>query len=161
MAKNKKIVLTQDQLDWIAEHYLETPREEVCAKFGFSLSHLTKVVNQLGVHRPKYRYAKGVNNLQRLGYEREMERRKKVSAKMKELWRIERARARFGLDRQTRLHVIPQPQKKLTDRYYLRKRGYILDEENLIAYWTPETKRSYTLERKPRRYYKFAEYPDL
>ena len=36
--------------------------------------------------------------------------------------------------------------------------GYIIDEKNLIAYWTPETKRSPLLENRPRLFYKFEEY---
>ncbi len=35
---------------------------------------------------------------------------------------------------------------------------YIIDEANLIAYWTPETRRATRLEKMPRRYYKFQEY---
>jgi GTPase Era involved in 16S rRNA processing len=31
-------------------------------------------------------------------------------------------------------------------------------EENVIAYWTPETRRATRLEAGPRRYYKFEEY---
>ena len=70
----------------------------------------------------------------------------------------ERARATFGLPQRTALRVKRQPRQKLLDRYYLKKRGYILDEENVVAYWTPETRRATRLEAGPRRYYKFEEY---
>ena len=156
----QKIIHTQEELDWIAEHYLILQRKEICAKFGFSQSHLSKVAHQLGIRKPRGQFKKGENNMQRIGYEREMARRQKVSAIMKELWRVERARATFGVPRKTKFKVNKQPLKKVNQRYYLKRHGYLIDETNLIAYWTPETHRCMTLERKPRTFYKFAEYYD-
>lgn len=42
-------------------------------------------------------------------------------------------------------------------RLYLRKLGYILDDKNLIAYWTPETRRSKKHEDEPK-FYTYKEY---
>lgn len=42
-------------------------------------------------------------------------------------------------------------------RLYLRKLGYLLDDKNLIAYWTPKTKRSQKYESKAL-FYTYEEY---
>lgn len=49
-------------------------------------------------------------------------------------------------------------QRKFKDiRLYLRKRGYLLDDKNLVAYWTAGTKRSKKNEEEPL-FYTFKEY---
>lgn len=42
-------------------------------------------------------------------------------------------------------------------RLYLRKLGYLLDDKNLVAYWTPKTKRSQKYEDDPL-FYTYREY---
>lgn len=42
-------------------------------------------------------------------------------------------------------------------RLYLRKLGYLLDDKNLIAYWTPKTRRSQKYEDEPL-FYTYREY---
>ena len=78
--------------------------------------------------------------------------------KRKETFREDQCRRRWGLPQKTKLRVAQTPRQRLLDRSYLKKRGYILDEVNVIAYWTPETQRATRLEKMPRRFYKFAEY---
>lgn len=78
--------------------------------------------------------------------------------KRKETFREDQCRRRWGLPQKTKLRVTQTPIRKIQDRSYLKKRGYILYEENVIAYWTPETRRATRLEAAPRRFYKFAEY---
>ena len=50
-----------------------------------------------------------------------------------------------------------QPRELIAEKAYLRKRGYLLDSENFIAYWTNDTKRAVKIEAKPR-FYMFKEY---
>ena len=78
--------------------------------------------------------------------------------KRKETFREDQCRRRWGLPQKTKLRVAQTPRQRLLDRCYLKGRGYILDEANLVAYWTPETRRATRLEKMPRRFYKFAEY---
>ena len=84
--------------------------------------------------------------------------RKKAAETWKETFREDRCRRRWGLPQKTKLRVAQTPRQRLLDRCYLKGRGYILDEANLVAYWTPETRRATRLEKMPRRFYKFAEY---
>ena len=75
---------------------------------------------------------------------------------------IDRARRNWGLPQLTKAHVLRQPRRKCSQRCYLKSLGYILDEENCIAYYTPETIRAVRMERNwdhKRNYYKFKEYP--
>lgn len=70
----------------------------------------------------------------------------------------ERARVNFGLPPRTRMKVIKQPEQKIQDRSYLKKRGYIIDDKNNIAFYTDATMRCTRLEAKPKRYYTFKPY---
>ena len=74
---------------------------------------------------------------------------------------VERVRVKWGFAPQTKLRVIAQPRQKLLDRCYLKRRGYILDEKNCIAYWTEDTQRATRLEAQPRRFYIFKSKTDI
>jgi len=82
------------------------------------------------------------------------------SEKRKETFRVDQCRRRWGLPQKTKLRVMQTPRQRILDRSYLKKRGYILDEVNVIAYWTTETHRAIRLEAAPRRFYKFAQLPE-
>ena len=106
----------------------------------------------------EFRFKKGETCRDRIGGHREAWRIRKAVATRAKTFREEKARAHFGLPQRTKLRVKKTPMKKIQDRWYLKGRGYIIDEVNLIAYWTPETRRATRLEKMPRRYYKFQEY---
>jgi hypothetical protein len=79
----------------------------------------------------------------------------KSAASRRKTFKVERARKLFGLPQQTKLRVMREPRGKTCHRWYLKKRGYILDEKELIAYWTEDTRRATILEKRPRQWYKF------
>ena len=83
---------------------------------------------------------------------------RKASEARKKTFREERARVAFGLPQRTRLRVRRQPKQKIQDRCYLKRRGYILDDENNIAYWTENTRRATKMESWPRRFYTFKQW---
>lgn len=78
----------------------------------------------------------------------------------------ERARLLFGLNQRTKRHYRVGPKRKIDQRNYLKKRGYIVDDVSLVAYYTPDTNRSFILESlkrgerkgKIRTYYDFKPY---
>lgn len=90
----------------------------------------------------EFRFKKGVSNIQRLGKAGERRRVEKAAESRRKTFREEKARALFGVPRKTRLRVVKEPRGKTELRWYLKSRGYILDERELIAYWTPETRRA-------------------
>lgn len=105
-----------------------------------------------------YRFTKGFKCKEWLGEEKFMAAIWKGVAHRKETVRVERARIAFGLEQRTKMRLKKQPHAKVCARHYLKKKGYILDEENLIAYYTDSTDRAWKMEAAPRRYYTFKPY---
>jgi hypothetical protein len=103
----------------------------------------------------EFQFKKGVTNIQRLGKAGERKRVEKSAASRRKTFKVERARKLFGLPQQTKLRVMREPRGKTCHRWYLKKRGYILDEKELIAYWTEDTRRATILEKRPRQWYRF------
>lgn len=91
----------------------------------------------------------------RIGTRRWNSARKRAADTWKKTFDVDRIRYKWGMTQLSNLKVSRQPRQKICDRSYLKRRGYILDEKNLIAYWTPETRRAKRLEAAPRRYYIF------
>lgn len=102
----------------------------------------------------QYRFKKGETSRDRLGAKRENERIRKSAESRKQTYKSEKARAVFGLEQRTRLKVIKQPREKILLRYYLKKRGYIVDDKLRIAYYTDSTKRGKRIENKEQLWYK-------
>jgi len=105
----------------------------------------------------EYQFKKGETRLQRLGKRKEAARVKKAAQTLAATRKMERARALFGLEQKTRLRVKKQPLKKIQTRYYLRKRGYIIDDPAFVAYYDENTRRALKIEARPKqqRYYDF------
>ena len=90
----------------------------------------------------EHQFQKGVTPLQRLGKRKERIRVERSAAGRKETFKLERARATFGLEQKTKLKVVRHPRYLTLQRNYLRKLGYIVSRGGMTAYYTPETKRS-------------------
>lgn len=105
------------------------------------------------------RFKPGYKARELFGEEKLAEMRRKGAETRKRTFAEERARATFGLPRRTRLRVVRQPRQKILDRCYLKRRGYIIDNANNVAYWTDETRRATFLESLPKRYFSFAPHP--
>ena len=103
----------------------------------------------------EFRFKPGETSAQRIGKARERNRIERSAESRRKTFREEKARALFGVPRKTRLRVVKEPRGKTCQRWYLKSRGYILDERELIAYWTPETRRATVLEKRPRQWYRF------
>ena len=103
----------------------------------------------------EFQFKAGVTPVERLGKRRERKRIERSAESLRKTLREEKARMLFGVPRKTRLRVVKEPRGKTCQRWYLKKRGYILDERELIAYWTEDTRRATILEGKPRRWYRF------
>lgn len=113
---------------------------------GFVIPNREKTQYKLGVPRKK------------LSPKREAERQRKCVESRKATFKLEKARAAFGLPQKTKLKVKCQPKAKIDFRYYLKKRGYIVDDVAHIAYYTAETQRGAKLESSRQRWYKFQPY---
>lgn len=125
------------------------------------------VRHAIAIHSFKYhpennlkgRFKPGYNAREFFGEEKFNEMHRKTVESRKRTYAEERARATFGLPQKTKLRVKKQPRKKIEDRYYLKRHGYIIDNAENIAYYTEDTVRAYKLEAGPKRYFSFKPYP--
>ena len=94
------------------------------------------------------RFRKGETSLQRLGARRERKRLEKSAESRRKTIKEERARVIFGLPQRTKLHLVKRPRYVTSQRYYLRKLGYLVERGSFTAYYTPETRRSPAFEAR-------------
>ena len=142
-----------------SKQYIRKYQEESTAK-------MNKILHERGLYPPKgyiiprseeFRFKKGEKPIDRLGAKRNAERIARCAQSRKETFRLERARALYGLPRQTKLKVVQSPRKQVYLRYYLRKLGYIVERGSNVAYYNNQTKRSPKLESEPRSGFSFIE----
>ena len=100
-------------------------------------------------NKEKGYFKKGERPIDRLGAKRNAERIARCAQSRKETFRLEKARAIFGLPRQTKLNVVQRPRRQVRVRYYLRKLGYTVERGSNVAYYNSETQRSLRLESHP------------
>ena len=111
-----------------------------------------------GFHIPnseKHQFKPGVSSLQRIGKKKEAQRIEKCVATRLKTIKSERARIVFGLPQRTNLKLVHQDPKRRYQRWYLKQRGYTLNEDRRIAYYDEDTRRSPKLEATST-FYKFA-----
>lgn len=138
---------------------IEEKRIEVVRKgvrhYYLTHKHATNHLNGVNC-----RFKKGYSAIEKFGEEKFREMHRKTVETRKKRFAEERARATFGLPQLTKMRVKRQPRQKIMDRSYLKRRGYILDEVNNIAYWTDSTRRATRMEKFPKRrlYYTFKPY---
>ena len=97
----------------------------------------------------KTQFKKGEKPIDRIGAKKEKERIAKSTESRKKTFKLEKARALYGLPRQTKLQVVKRPKKQIYIRYYLRKKGYIVERGSNVAYYNSETQRCLKLESRP------------
>lgn len=108
-----------------------------------------------------YQFRKGTSIRSRQGEEVHQRAVAKRATIRRETIKQERRRILFGLPQKTNLRLTAKPREKVLLRYYLRTRGYIIDDDKRMAYYTDSTKRGARIERKQQPWYTFAPYPTL
>lgn len=166
----EKLGISETSLHRFARKLGLTKTRQFMRKCQADTAHAAKVSHlRHGTYPPKgyiiprseeFRFKPGEKPVDRLGEKKNAERIRKSKESRAKTWRYEHARFIFGVPRKTKLRVVQQPRQKILDRSYLKKRGYILDEDARVAYWTENTMRSTRLEARPVRFYKFAKYQD-
>lgn len=150
------IDLTKEQIDYVRENFANTPNKELAKQIGISPSSVTTIqrryhLKKSPAHSKKMHHLSGCATSHTwANVKLTPELLEKRAASFKKTWRIENARIRFGLEQKTKIHIARCCIQKVKQNYYLRSRGYIIDEKNLIAYYTPETKRATRMEAIPR-----------
>lgn len=181
---NKRI-FTEEEITYLKEHYATTKNKYILARLGVGKTSLRRIVNELGLEKiPNYREVFGKAKTKysdgRAKNRPTNEAKENSRKKLYELWRndefrarhavaqsmsqkarvkMERRRILFGLEQQTAWKVIAAPRAKCDCRYRLRKKGYIVDYDANVAYYTDTTIRvSETEETAKRLGIKIKEY---
>lgn len=159
--------LTEEQVLYIRRHYKDTTNRALAALVGCSRSTVCSVKKRYALSKSEdhthlmavssgHASAEARGGIALAEYTPEMIARRTET--YKKTFREERARIAFGLPRKTRIKASRQPRAKCDHRAYLKRLGYVIDDNNLIAYWTEDTHRATVLEARPRQFYKFMPY---
>jgi hypothetical protein len=173
---NKRI-FTEEEITYLKENYATTKNKYILTRLGVGMTSLRRIVNELGLEKiPNYREVFGkVKTKYSDGRAKNRptdEAKENSRKKLYELWRddefrashavaqsmslkarvkMERRRILFGLEQQTAWKVIAAPRAKCDCRYRLRKKGYIVDYDANVAYYTDTTIRVSETEEKAKR----------
>ena len=146
--------LTDDQLAYLAEHYPYTSNEELAKELGISIHTISSRRTRHGWKKDKefirkYQHEIAIKNnaWARLNIP---ENHAKGIATRNKIYAAEKARIKWGLPQLTKRHFSSEPREKQVQRNYLKRLGYIVDDTNLVAYYTPETHRARRLENIKR-----------
>lgn len=162
--------LTEEQVLFIRKHFRNTTNQDIADAIGVSRSAVSCVQKRYGLTKScEHNHLMGVKagkassaarGGKALGITPEIIGKRVES--YRQTFREERARWVFGLPQRTKIRVRKQPRKKCHQRAYLKHLGYILDETNNIAYYTPDTTRAVRMEKytNKKSYYKFKPYAE-
>lgn len=128
-----------------------------------------RVNRELGLYPPKGykipngdkgRFKEGEKPVDRLGAKREAARVAKIVESRRATFKLEKARALFGLPRQTKLLVVRKPRRQVYYRGVLRSKGYIVARGSNDVYYDNKTQRVPELELNPMPGFSFKQMPN-
>lgn len=99
----------------------------------------------------KHRFKKGHKMHEMMSEEMKQRLKESRSAKMKENFKKDRLRVRFGLQPKTKLRIDPDTKYVKHLRYTAKKQGYTIARASMDAYYDTDTKRNEILEQKAER----------
>jgi len=161
--------LTKEQIAYIREHYKHSVNHVLAKELGLSRSSICRIAMKYHLKKTPEHYSAmgrkaGMASSEARGgvcfgvYTPEVI--SKRAATFRKTFHEDQVRWKWGLPPKTKLRVKKQPKAKCSQRTYLTHLGYILDEENNIAYYTENTHRATRMEAytKKKCYYKFRPY---
>lgn len=153
--KRKSKNLTPEQVAELARRYPNESNEELAKSFGVSVHTIKSRKEKHGWHKSKEyirrvysEIAKEHNNAARINTPEAYAKRENT---IRERFASDKIRIKWGLEpKSKKRHYRREPRAKLLQRNRLQRLGYIVDETNLIAYYTSGTHRATRLEAIPR-----------
>ena len=148
--RKKGTKLTTDELLAIAVRYPYTPDDELARLFDISIYTIKALVTKNHWRKtPEF-----ISALRRdialrtraADHLNTPESKAKRGATHHKIIESDKIRLRLGLQPMSKRHYRTEPKKKQMQKNYLRRNGYIVDDETLTAYYTPSTKRCLKLE---------------
>ena len=168
------IYLNQEQIDYIRANFANKKNADLAKEMGISKTAIHNTARKYHLRKDRaFRHSLAVNSGRASSAARDkqflnitQESIDKRAATFRKLREMEEIRFKWGLERKTKIKLIGEPRAKRDQRRHLIKRGYIIDERNLIAYWTEDTVRSMRLETRKKEcvfknYYSFKPYGEL
>jgi len=164
--------LTQEQIDEVRRLFPNHTKPEIKSILGIGLSSIDRIQAMYHLRKsPEHIHGMAVKagkasakarDYEPIHFTPEILARR--SASYRKRFREEQVRWRWGVHQLTKMKVSKQPKQKVSQRSYLKKLGYILDEKSCIAYYTGSTTRAVKMERdwskKIHQYYKFLPYAE-
>lgn len=164
--------LTEEQISYVRANFKNKTNNELASDIGVSRSTICRI-------QRRYRLTKSAEHIHNMGVRAGMasvastggrvsqantpEAIAKRAATYKKTRDTEEIRYKWGLLQLTKIRLMKEPRAKKDQRHNLIRRGYIVDEKNLIAYYDSGTDRSWRLERRNasshfKSYYHFRPY---
>ena len=162
--------LTEEQILFIRENFSGMRNQDIADALGISKATVSTVQRRFHLQKSPEQRRKMLAHAGKASAaardNRPLNITPEVIAKRvesyKRTFREEQVRRRWGVHQLTKIKVLKQPRQKCSQRSYLKKLGYILDEQNCIAYYTEDTTRAVRMESdwsmKVHQYYKFKPY---
>lgn len=150
--------LTSKQLNYVLDNFADMTNPELAEAIGVSRSCICNIQQRYNLKKSKEHYhLMGV----RAGKASDKARGGKWPGMCQEVIdkraatynatrKSEEIRYKWGLPQKTKIRLRKEPRQKHDQRIRLEKFGYIIDEANLIAYYTEQTRRATRLEKIPR-----------
>lgn len=142
-------------IQYVREHYADMTVSQLKSETGLSASGITEIAKRYNLEKSEefiknfgYKVFGGRN----VTWEKDVQKRKGISATRKIICQQERRRVLFGLPQKTNIKVVRAPRGKYEFRSSLRKHGYIVGRGSDTAAFNETTKRSRTMERRASKY---------
>lgn len=164
--------MTEEQILFIRRNFADMRNQDIADALGVSKSAVSRIQKEFHLRKsPEQRrrmlakaWLASVLTMGNKPLNITPEVIEKRVAHYKKTFREEQIRVKWGLEQLTKMRVRQEPRAKRHQRSYLKSLGYILDEPNCVAYYTPETTRAEKMERgwskRIHNYYTFKPIED-
>lgn len=178
------LVFTDQQIQWFKENFANTPNADLAKELGCSRTKLYKLAKLYGLtksvehikrmqlvsckasHEKRkitgykgfpnpHRWRKGENWRDNATEEKIQKWKESVAESRNRSYQKARMRVLYSLPPVNNVRVSFANRKRRAQALYLRKQGYIIDEQLRVAYWDENTIRAVRLEAKEDKFYKF------
>lgn len=139
--KFEKILLTEEQKQWVRDHYNELLNDEMAEHLGVSRSFVIRYMRLNGLRRSKdslFRIHQRFGRQNGLIYQQKSDEEKKAITCKKverrhEIVESERLRIRWGLEQRTKMQLVRMSKAKVLMRLRLRRNGYVETGRNVFV----------------------------
>lgn len=153
------VPLTAEQINQVIRLFPDHTKKEIHEATGVCLSSIDRIQTRYHLRKsPEHLHNMGVkagkaSNLARGGDSSSCYTKEAIAKRVatyKARYQTEDMRTRWGLPQQTKIRLKHGTKHYHDQTYYLRHLGYVVDEVQKVAYFTPDTHRATRLEKMKR-----------